>query len=437
MKVETEELPNSEVALSFEIEDSRLQRAMDAAAKRLAGRINIAGFRRGKAPRALVERVVGKEAITEEALEDLLPTAYKEALGETGILALTDPQFNVESVNPFKATATVVVPPHVELGDYRSIQHDPPSGSVGDEQVDQNLQLMRGRNANWVPAERPAAMDDMVVINVLGKIEDRVVIDEVDVDYLMIPARTVPVPGFAEAIVGLAADEERTFDLLVPEDHDNKELAGKTVAFQVRGKEIRVKELPELDDYFASTVSDFATLEELRAHIHSELSEQAAARAQEQAELEIVGAAVSGSKVSLPDRLLEYEAQRGRDRLARNLESYGMSAEQYNRLVGRSEDEMEQSLHAQAETALRRELVLQAIAAKEDLSITDEELEERIGAAVAADGGDAKMAARLRQDRAVRQRVRASMLEEKAAQWLVNHVLGAAATNPAKEAKPQ
>ncbi|MBI4212978.1 MAG: trigger factor, partial [Chloroflexi bacterium] len=283
MKVETEELPNSEVALSFEIEDSRLQRAMDAAAKRLAGRINIAGFRRGKAPRALVERVVGKEAITEEALEDLLPTAYKEALGETGILALTDPQFNVESVNPFKATATVVVPPHVELGDYRSIQHDPPSGSVGDEQVDQNLQLMRGRNANWVPAERPAAMDDMVVINVLGKIEDRVVIDEVDVDYLMIPARTVPVPGFAEAIVGLAADEERTFDLLVPEDHDNKELAGKTVAFQVRGKEIRVKELPELDDYFASTVSDFATLEELRAHIHSELSEQAAARAQEQA----------------------------------------------------------------------------------------------------------------------------------------------------------
>ncbi|MBI4213101.1 MAG: hypothetical protein HY534_02225, partial [Chloroflexi bacterium] len=176
---------------------------------------------------------------------------------------------------------------------------------------------------------------------------------------------------------------------------------------------------------------------ELRAHIHSELSEQAAARAQEQAELEIVGAAVSGSKVSLPDRLLEYEAQRGRDRLARNLESYGMSAEQYNRLVGRSEDEMEQSLHAQAETALRRELVLQAIAAKEDLSITDEELEERIGAAVAADGGDAKMAARLRQDRAVRQRVRASMLEEKAAQWLVNHVLGAAATNPAKEAKPQ
>ena len=435
MKVQTEELPNSEVALSFEIEDSRLQRAMDVAAHRLAGRVNIAGFRRGKAPRALVERVLGREAITEEALDDLLPEAYREALGETGVVALTEPQFDVESVSPFKAKATVVVPPPVELGDYRSIQHDQPDGSVSDAQVDESIQLMRERNANWVPAERPASMDDMVVVNVLGKVKEEVVIDEVDVDYLMIPQRTVPVPGFAEALVGLEPDEERAFDLAVPEDYDNQKLAGKTVSFLVRAKEVRVKELPELDDYFASTVGDYSTLADLRSHVYSHLSEQSQARAQEQVEQEIVESAVSASTVSLPDRLLDYEAQRARDRFVRSLESYGMNPQQYNRLIGKSDEDAEQSLRTQAEKSLRRELVLQSIAAKEGLVVVDEEVEERIAAAAIADGVDAKTAARLRQDSAVRQRVRASLLEEKGAEWLVNHVLRDAPATPLREAK--
>src|SRR5439155_858519 len=143
--------------------------------------------------------------------------------------------------------------------------------------------------------------------------------------------------------VGLTAGEEKEFELPVPEDYENKDLAGKTVAFHVRGKEVRKKELPELDDYFASTVGDYENLDQLRTYIESQLQEQAAARAKETAEQEIVEAAISSATVELPEKLLDYEAGRARDRLERSLQSYGMNADQYNRLMGRSDTELADS----------------------------------------------------------------------------------------------
>lgn len=436
MKVETEELPNSEVALSFEVEPVRLERALDAAARRLAQRVNIAGFRRGKAPRALVERVLGKESVLEEALEHLLPEVYREAAKDQQIRALTEPEFDVQSVSPLRAKATVVVPPAVTLGDYRSIKHDAPSPSVTPEDVDQSLQQLRERHADWVPVERASEMDDLVVIDVTGESDEKTMVHQQDVDYLLEPGRTSPVPEFAEAIVGMAAGDQRFFDLTVPENDERQDLAGKTVSFRVTMKEVRAKELPELDDYFASTVGAYNSMDELRAKVEAELLEQASNTADEQILRDVVEQALALSNVELPEKLLEHEMQRSRDRLARNLDTYGMSTEQYNRLLGRTDSEMEESLRTRVETELREEFVLQAIAAQEGLTVTDTEVDARIDAVVRSDGGDPKAVTRMTQESTVRDRVRASLLEERGAQWLVASATGVQKAAASEEGEP-
>jgi trigger factor len=170
MKVETEQLPDGEVALSFEVEEARVERAMDAAYRRVANRVDVAGFRRGKAPRQLVERMVGRESLLEEALNQLLPEAYEEALKETNVDAVTEPEFDVESLEPLRAKATVVVRPAVTLGDYQAISKDAPQPTISDEEVDTVLQGLRDRHAEWVPAERASASGDLVTIDVSGTV---------------------------------------------------------------------------------------------------------------------------------------------------------------------------------------------------------------------------------------------------------------------------
>ncbi len=178
MKVQTEDLPDSEVALSFEVEDDRVERAMDAAYRRMAGRVNIAGFRRGKAPRQLVERVVGRESLMEEALNHLLPEVFEEALRETSLEALTEPEFDVESLTPLRAKARVVVPPPVELGDYRAIHRDVTDVAIGEDEIDRVLQDLRERYAEWAPVERPAQVGDRVTIDVVGNEGEESVINQ-------------------------------------------------------------------------------------------------------------------------------------------------------------------------------------------------------------------------------------------------------------------
>lgn len=424
MKIETEELPNSEVALSFEVEDARVERALEAAAKRVAQRINIPGFRRGKAPRTLIERTIGRESLMEEALDQLLPEVYREALKESQIRALTQPEFDVESTAPLKAKATVVVPPQVELGDYQSIQREPMKVEVDPEEVQKSLEQLRERHADWVAADKAAELGDRVIMQVVGKSGDESVVQDQEVDFLLEADLPIPVPGFSEAVVGITANEERDFEITVPEEHEHEELRGKTVAFHVAAKEVRGKELPELDDYFASMAGEHESLEALRNQIEQQLRESAEATARQQTQKEILDEAIEKATVDLPDKLIEHEIGRAKDRFARNISGYGLSFEQYNRLVGRTEAEATESFRTQVEADLRREFVLQAIAAREGLEASDADVEARITEAITADGGDARAVGRMLQEPSVREGIRGSLLEERAAQWLVKNATG-------------
>jgi trigger factor len=423
MKVETEQLPDGAVALSFEVDDERVERAMDAAYRRVANRVNIAGFRRGKAPRPLVERVVGRDSLLEEALNTLLPEVYEEALRETNVRAMTEPEFDVESFTPLRAKATVIAEPKVELGDYKAISHDAPEATVSEEEINAVLENLRERHAEWVPAERAAAASDRVSMDVKGTADEDTIVDQQDVDYLVDAENNAPLPGFSDQIVGMSAGEEKSFTLSVPEDDDNPRLAGKTVKFEVAVKDVKAKELPELDDFFAATVGTYKDLAELREEVTKQLQAGAEANSRQTLEQQIIDEAVESSTLDLPEKLIDYQAQRALERSARDLDSIGLTVEQYLRMRQIDAEQMRSESRASAERTLRRQLVLRGLAEQEGLAVSEEEIDEAIRTALGAEGGDEKAIARALRASEIRDRARASILEQRAVQWLIEHAI--------------
>lgn len=427
MKVETQELPDSEVALTLEVDDARLERAMDAAYRRAANRVKIAGFRPGKAPRSLVERVVGHEVLLEDALNALLPEVYQEAVRDTDLRVLTEPEFDVESVSPLRAKATVVVQPPVELGDYRAIRRELPAVDISEEEMNDVLQSLRERHAEWVPVDRGAELGDRVTIDVLGTAGGETALDREDVDYVLDADMKFPVPGFAEALVGIGGGEARSFELSVPADAEGQ-LAGKTVSFRVTAKDVKSKELPEIDDYFAATVGSFKDLAELRARVGEDLRAREERSAKEKHEQEVVAQAIESSRLSIPEKIIDREVERLRDRLARDLDRRGLTIEQYQRITRSTDATLTQELREQAERGLRRGFVLRAIAEEEGISAPEDEVDESIRSALRSDGSDERSVARALLQAEVRERVRLALAEERAAKWLVEQAT--ASTRP-------
>ncbi len=436
MKVETQDLPDSQVELSFEIEDSRVERAMDAAYKRLAGKVNISGFRRGKAPRVLVERVLGREALMEEALNHLLPEVFDEAITENNVRALTEPEFSVESLSPLKAKATVVVPPPVELGDYRAIHHAIPEAEVKPEQIDAVLDQLREAHAQWVPVERPAAIGDRLTMDVEGRAENERAFSQENVDFVLEAGSPNPMPGFSEALVGIQAGETREFELAealpegeLPEGAEPP--APRTMTFRVTVQDIKEKELPELDDEFAESLGAYENLADLRSRIERQLRERAENTARAEAQQQVLDEAIALANVTLPARLVEHQKHRLRDRLVRQLDSGGFSIEQYLRARHTTLEEFEAELTADAERSLKRSLVLQEIAAREGISVIEEDVDAGIREAFAREEAQDRVVAQALKLAELRERVRTSLLEERATSWLMEHATNSAPTEAA------
>ena len=436
MNVETEELADSQVALSFEIDDARVERAIDAACRRMAGRVNIAGFRRGKAPRALVERVVGRESLMEEALSELLPEGYAEALRTSEVRALTEPEFDVQSLKPLRARATVVVRPPVRLGDYRAIRRAPPSVTVAPSEVDAFLEQLRDSHAEWVPVERPPQIGDRVALDVSGTVEGRRVIRWEDEEYVLRAESTIPATGFAERVVGLGDSVTGSFDLEAPADSGGV-FAGKTISFEVTIKDVKASELPALDDYFAATVGPYADLAELRLKVTEQLAERAEATARASLEEEVLQEATDSAIVDVPDKLVDQRTHRMREGLQRELDSRGLPIEQYLRIRRTSDSELESDFRSEAERSLRRGFVLQALAEEEGLTVAEDEVDASIHEAFPEDGGGSRPASRAMPQDEIRERVRSGLLEHRAARWLVEHATEGSGASESSGAAPE
>lgn len=382
MSVKYEELEHNLVKLTVTVPVEEVKAAEDVIYKRVRGRINLPGFRPGKAPRAVIEKSYGKGVFLEDAVNDILPDAYENAVKETeekeNIKVTSYPEIDYTQVEVDKDlifTATVAKKPEVKLGDYKGLDVPSESDEVTDEDIQKALEAEAEKNSITVPVEgRPVADGDMVTIDFLGK-KDGVPFEGGEgKDYPLTIGSHTFIEGFEEQLVGMAIDETKDIDVTFPEEYHEKSLAGQPAVFTVTIKGIKAKELPEINDEFASEVSDFETLEEYKKDIEAKLAESKKDEVKRKKEDALLELAVQNSEIDLPDLMITSEARIAVNEFAQRLQAQGLNMEQYMQFTGQSEKDMIEAQKEQTEKSIRARLVLEAIADAEKIEVTDDDV---------------------------------------------------------------
>jgi trigger factor len=386
VKVSSTELPPRQVSLAIEVEQERLDRAVDDAFRRLAGRVDVPGFRRGKAPRSMVERMIGRERIVEEALDRLVPEVVTEAIEQEKVEPFTRPRVESIEFDPLRLKAVVGLAPKVELGDYKDGLHVPTAEArVEDEQIDSVIQRLRDSHAQWAPVERPVKHGDRVGLDLRAVVDeqDKPLLDSKDAEYVVDPEGTQPAPGFAEQLIGLSPGDQKTFTLTMPDDYRDKEVAGKPAEFSINLHSVKERELPALDDDFAQQVGEYTDVAGLRSAIETQLRQREEERVREQLEEAVMNKLVEISSIEFPPQLIDHQAQHMLETFTRNVEQQGLQMAQYLRLVGKEQETFEQELRVQAESQVRRSLALDAFADAEQIGVEQQEVEDEVRRAAA------------------------------------------------------
>lgn len=417
MNIQTERLEDHTARFTVAVEVDQLESAKKAAARRLAKRVNIPGFRKGKAPYNLVVNYIGEAAILEDAIEALGNEIYKKALDEAGLEpygpgSLEDVQVEGEPVFKF----IVPLQPTADLGDYRAVRKDYEAPALAEDAVEKELQALQEREAEIAESDAPVALGNRVTVNIVGKVEKAVeaetaedddaeaetdteetttetFIDRENVMFLLTEARE-PIPGFSNALVGATVDEERSFSLVYPEDEEEYgDLSGKPVQFEVKIVKIETMDLPELNDEFAAKVTaeegEPLTLEQLRARIQenlqNDLDEEATAKYAETVLADIAAQAT----VSYPEAMVSDQVHHLLEHVDRDLRQRGISLEDYMKVTGKTHEDLHVDYNDQAVSTIERTLVLQEVIKAEKIEITDEMLDSELDRIVANFGDQA------------------------------------------------
>lgn len=371
------------MALEIEVEADRLEQAMQKAYRKVVTKVNIPGFRKGKAPRQVLEAYLGKEALFEDALEEVIPQAYDEAVKETEIEPVSQPKIDVvqiEDGKPLIFKANVIVKPEVKLGTVTGLKVEIPRHEVSEEDVEQRLQAMRNRYAKLITAEEgvPAENGDVLNINFRGFIDDEPFPGGMGEDYSLELGSNTFIPGFEEQLVGAVTGEEKEVKVTFPEEYHADDLKGKDARFEVTINQIQKRELSPLDDDFARDVSEFDTLEELKSDLRKNLEEEAATQTEGMIRQRLVAQAVEHSEIDVPEEMIESQTDLLLQRFEERLFYQGMKLEDYVQMAGISIEQMRQDMRPQAEQSVRENLVLETIAKQMDLKVTDEDFDKQI-----------------------------------------------------------
>jgi trigger factor len=439
VKVTAQEIEERQMVLEVEVEDERLERAMDEAYKRISTRINVPGFRRGRAPRPLVERMVGREAILEDAVEKLVPQVYRDALQEQQISAAGQPNVEVTSTEPLHFKATVPLTPSVELGDYRSVEVPLEEIVVTAEEIDSVVQRLRESQATWAPVERAVQIGDRVGLDVKGVRDGRSIMDTNDAEFVVDPDGPEPMSGFSQQLVGLEAGQERSFTLGEPPAEATDEQPARSdtrTEFAVKVHGVKERQLPELDDEFVKSVGEYETVEKLREEIETSIRRRKEFEARSKQRDQIVEAAVEQATVVAPPQMVEQQAQSLLESMASTLDRQGITIQQYLQITGKSESDFRAELLEDARKTLKRNLVLEAIGGAEQLEVGDDEIRAEIEAAFQGGRDGARRAREAYRRPETRTRIASLLKVRKAGQWLVEHA-GGQPDEPSEEAEEQ
>lgn len=382
MSVTVEKLEKNMAKLTIEVSADELEKAIQAAYLKQKNRINIPGFRKGKAPRAMIEKMYGAGIFYEDAANALIPNAYSEALAECEETIVSQPSIDVvqlEKGKPFIFTAEVALKPEVTLGEYKGLEVPKSELEVTEEEIAGELRKEQESNSRTIDVDDRAVADgDKVTLDFEGFVDGEAFEGGKGTDYPLTIGSGAFIPGFEEQLVGAEIGKETEVNVTFPENYQSEDLAGKPAVFKCTVKKIEVKELPELDDEFAKDVSEFDTLEEYKADIKRNLEEKKADAAKRAKEDAAVDAAIEKASMEIPDAMIDTQVSQMIEDFARRIQSQGLTMEQYLQFTGMTPAALQEQMKPQALKRIQSRLVLEKIAEVENIQISDEKLDEEI-----------------------------------------------------------
>ena len=383
MSLQVENLEHNMAKLTITVSAEEVEKALQAAYLKQRSKISLPGFRKGKVPRQMIEKMYGPEVFYDEAANHMISEAYGKAYDECELEIASQPTIDVvqlEKGKDFIFTAEVAVKPEVKLGEYKGLKVDKVSTRVMQKEVDEEIEKERERNARTVEVTDRAVQDkDIVTLDFEGFVDGVAFEGGKGENYPLTIGSGAFIPGFEEQLIGAEIDKETEVKVTFPEEYQAKELAGKEAVFKCTVHEIKAKELPELDDEFASEVSEEAeTLEDYKAEVKAKIKERKENEGKEKKENQAVEQAVANAEIDLPAPMVDLQAKQMADDFARRIMQQGMSVEQYFQFTGLNEEKMMEELKPQAEKRIRTRLVLEAIVAAETIEVSDERLDEEL-----------------------------------------------------------
>lgn len=382
MSLQVEKLEKNMAKLTIEVPADDLEKALQSAYMKQKNKISLPGFRKGKVPRQMIEKMYGAEIFYDDAANELIPKAYAEAYDEAELDIVSRPQINVvqiEKGKPFIFTADVATKPEVTLGEYKGLEIEKVSTRVTQKEVDAKIQEEAEKNARTITVtDRPVQDGDEVILDFEGFVDGVAFEGGKGENYPLTIGSGSFIPGFEEQLVGAEAEKEMEVKVTFPEDYHAEDLKGKEAVFKCTIHEIKAKELPEIDDEFAAEVSEFDTLEEYKADIKAKIKDQKASEGKRKQEDQAVDAAVKNAQYEIPQPMIETQVMQMADDFAQRIQSQGISLEQYFQFTGMTADKMMDELRPQAIKRIETRLVLEAIAKAENIEISDEKLDKEL-----------------------------------------------------------
>ena len=382
MSLQVEKLEHNMAKLTIEVSAEEVEKALQAAYIKERKKISMPGFRKGKVPRQMIEKMYGPEVFYDEAANHMISEAYGKAYDECELELVSQPKIDfvqLKKGEPFIFTAEVAVKPEVTLGEYKGLKVDKVSTRVTQKEVDEEIEKERERNARTVEVTDRAVQDkDQVLLDFEGFVDGEAFEGGKGEKYPLTIGSGAFIPGFEEQLIGAEIGKEMEVNVTFPEDYQAKELAGKAAVFKCTVQEIKVKELPELDDEFASDVSECETLDAYKAEVKKKIKERKEREGKEKKENQAVDAAIENAQMDIPEAMIELQTKQMADDFARRIMQQGLTVEQYYQFTGMTEEKMMEEMKPQAEKRIKTRLVLEAIVAAENIEVSEERLEEEL-----------------------------------------------------------
>jgi len=425
MSVKVENLEHNMAKLTIEVPAEELEKALNYSYNKQKGQISVPGFRKGKVPRAMIEKMYGPEVFYEEAANKLMQDTYSAAIDESGLDIVSRPTVDVEQIKkgePFIYTAEVAVRPSVELGKYNGVTVTRIDTSVSDEELEAALQKELENNARTVTVtDRAVAMDDTAVIDFEGFTDGVAFEGGKGENYELVIGSHSFIDTFEDQIVGHNVGDEFDVNVTFPEEYQSADLAGKPAVFKVKVNEIKAKEMPALDDEFASEVSEFETLDEYKADLKTKLENNKKNDAKKTQEDEAIQKIIDASKMDIPEAMIRTQCESMVDEFAQRLAQSGLSMEQYMQFSGQSVDQFMEQVRPEALTRIQSSLVLEQIAKDENLEVTDADIDAEIEKMAAMYGMEADKLKEYVGD-AEKESMKKDLLLSKAADFIMDNV---------------